>query len=277
MKISVYSLSLRDKTPEQVVELAARYDCRIIEWWCRENGHIDRANLEPSARKIAALMKATGAASCGLSPYFKYAEPKDDLRKVFEAALIIGAPLVRCHSYAYPADAPVKELMRKQRIWLEQNVIPAADEFDVKLVIEQHMNNICCTPDACRELVDGLPPERVGIIYDPGNSLAEGYTSPEYAVSVFGEYLSHVHVKSCRPADEGYIQRGKKYAVQWGKLSEGDLDWDHLVAVLKKANYRGCLSLEALDKRESEQKLKDDIPFLRDILRRLGVENTSSG
>lgn len=266
MKLSVYSLSLRDKTPEQVVELAARYDCRVIEWWCRENGHIDRNNLEESARKMAALIQATGAEACGLSPYFKYVEPRDELRKIFAAARIIGAPLVRSHSFAYPAAAPVKELMWKQRIWLEQSVTPAAEEFDVKLIIEQHMNNICCTPNACRELVDELPPERVGIIYDPGNSLVEGYASPEYAVSVFGEYLSHVHVKSCRPATAGTPPRGKKYPVEFGKLSEGDLDWEHLVAVLKKADYRGCLSLEALDSRESEQKLKDDLPFLKDVL-----------
>jgi|GEM_PF-695101 len=267
MKLSVYSLSLKDKSPVQVVELAEKYGCDAIEWWCRENGHVDRANLEQSAREISALMKKTGAEACALSPYFKYSEPKDELRRIFGAARIIGAGLVRCHSYAYPVDAAVQDLIEKQRKWLEQEVIPAADELEVKLVIEQHMNHICCTPNACRELVDGLPANRVGIIYDPGNSLAEGYTSPEYAVSVFGGYLSHVHVKSCRPTTEGYIQRGRKYPVQWGKLAEGDLDWEQIVAALKKANYRGYLSLEALDSRESEQKLKDDIPFLQNILR----------
>lgn len=272
MKISIYSLSLRDKNPEQVLALAAQYGCRTIEWWCRENGHIDRASLEPSARKIAALMKANSAQACALSPYFNFTESKDELRKIFEAARIIGAALVRSHSYAYPDKAPVRELIQKQKTWLEQNVIPAAREFGVKLVIEQHMNNICCTPNACRELVEGLPPECVGIIYDPGNSLVEGYASPEYAVSVFGEYLSHVHVKACRPVSEGRVPRGKKIAVQFGKLAEGDLDWEHIITVLKQANYRGCLSLELLDERKSEQKLEDDFPFLQEILQRLGAE-----
>lgn len=78
---------------------------------------------------------------------------------------------------------------------------------------------------------------------------------------------SPVHVKACRPAVEGYIQRGRKYPVQWGKLADGDLDWEQIVAALKKANYRGYLSLEALDSRESEQKLKDDIHFLRNVFR----------
>lgn len=274
MKLAVYSLSLKDKSPEQVVALAARHGCRTIEWWCRENGHLDRANLEQSARQISVLMKESGAEACGISPYFNYSEPKEELRRLFQAARVVGARLVRCHSYDYPAESSVRDLLQKQRAWLEKNVIPAADEFDMKLVIEQHMNSICCTPDACRMLADGLPPKRIGIIYDPGNALAEGYTSPEYAVSVLGEYLSHVHVKSCRPVADGYIQHGRKYAVQWGKLADGDLDWELIVSVLGKADYRGYLSLEALDGRESEQKLKDDLPFLQEILQRHGAAPT---
>lgn len=267
MKIAVYSLSLKDKTPEEVIALAAQYGCRAIEWWCRENGHVDRNDLEKSAGRVGALMKSSGLETAGLAPYFKYCETRDEMRRIFAAARAVGARMVRSHSLVYPAESPsIAGLMRAQRKWLEENVIPAAEEFDARIAIEQHMNQVCCTPNACRELVDGFPPERAGIIYDPGNSLVEGFTSPEYAVAVFGEYLCHVHVKSCRPAASGKPYRGRKFPVEFGALSEGDLDWARIVAVLKKAGYGGCLSLEALDSRPSEQKMKDDIPFLHKII-----------
>ncbi len=272
MNIGVYSLSLSDKTPQEIINLAKKYKIEGIEWWCKEKGHVDSRNLETSAKEVAKIMRNSNIQSLGIAPYFKGSETHEEIKVIFNAASILGAKLIRCHSYNFTGDIPVCELRKKQRLWLEDIVIPSAKQFDVKLVIEQHHYSICCTPDACRNLIEGLPSTHIGIIFDPGNSLIEGYTRPEYAIDVLGEYLAHVHVKSCKPVIEGgHIPQGRKYSLQWGKLEDGDLDWEEIIKLLHTVGYDGYLSLEALDQRESEQKIKEDVPYLQNIIRRLSA------
>ncbi len=267
MKISVYSLSASDKKVSEVIDLALKYGCDGIEWWCRENAHIDLNDLKNSANEVIKLMDASGLVCAGIAPYFKYNESADYIAKIFEAANILKTRNVRCHSYIFDGSIPVDELMQKQRKWLEEVVMPEAERFNVRLNIEQHHIHICCTPNACRQLVDGLPEKHFGIIFDPGNSAVEGFTRPEYSISVFGKYLAHVHVKNCKQSQssEGAVS-GRRYKMDFGSLAEGDLDWIGIMKMLKKANYEGFLSLEALDKRPSETKFEQDIVFLKNAL-----------
>ncbi|MCM8829240.1 MAG: sugar phosphate isomerase/epimerase, partial [Candidatus Omnitrophica bacterium] len=226
--------------------------------------------LKQSADHVAKMMDGSGLLCAGIAPYFKFNETKDYISSIFEAATILKTRNVRCHSYGFDGSIPFEELMSKQRKWLEETVLPEAEKFDVRLNIEQHHNNICCTPNACRDLVDGLPERHIGIIFDPGNSAVEGFTRPEYAISVFGKYLAHVHIKNCRQSNssEGAVS-GRKYKMEFGSLEEGDLDWPAIIKALKMAKFDGFLSLEALDKRPSEQKFEQDINFLHRILKQL--------
>lgn len=268
MKISVYSLSASDKKVSEVIGLAKKYGCDGIEWWCRENAHIDLTNLKNSSHEVAEMMENSGLVCAGLAPYFKFNETKEYMAKIFEAANILKTRNVRCHSYHFDGSICFDELMQKQRKWLEEVVLPEAERFDVRMNIEQHHINICCTPNACRQLVDGLPEKHIGIIFDPGNSAVEGFTRPEYSISVFGKYLAHVHVKNCRQGNssEGAVS-GRKYKMEFGSISEGDLDWSAIIKALKNANFSGFLSLEALDKRSSEQKFEEDMLFLKEAVK----------
>lgn len=270
MKISVYSLSASDKKVSEVIELAKKYQCDGIEWWCRENAHIDLTDLINSAKQVSKMMEDSGLLCAGLAPYFKYNETKDYISKIFEAACILKTKNVRCHSYSFDGSIPFDELIQKQRRWFEQVVLPEAERFDVRLNIEQHHNHICCTPNACRALVDGLPEKHFGIIFDPGNSAVEGFTRPEYSISVFGKYLAHVHVKNCKQVSvsEGAVS-GRRYKMEFGSLAEGDLDWPAIIKTLAKTGFDGFLSLEALDKRPSEKKFEEDIPFLHNALKQI--------
>lgn len=267
MKVSVYSLSASDKKPVEVVHLAKRYNCDGIEWWCRESAHIDLLNLMSSAREVSKITSESGLLCAGIAPYFKYNEPREYLSKIFEAARILNTRNVRCHSYPFDGSTPVEDLIKKQRKWLEEVVLPEAEKADVRVNIEQHHNMICCTPNACRDLVDGLPEKNIGIIFDPGNSAVEGFTRPEYSISVFGKYLAHVHVKNCKQTQTtGRAVSGRKYKMEFGSVAEGDLDWKSIIAALQKSGFNGFISLEALDKRPSEKKVEEDIVYLQKIL-----------
>jgi len=268
MKISVYSLSCADKNPAEVIKLAEKYNCDGLEWWCRENGHVDMENLPASAGEVAKIMADSRLVTAGIAPYFKYNETRDAIARIFEVAKTLNTKLIRCHSFSFPGEASVAELMDRQIRWLEKEVLPLTEEFDVQLNIEQHHNMICCTPNACLQMVGKFPPERIGIIYDPGNSLFEGFTKTGYALSVMGKYINHVHVKAARYVQEGgSVPSGRKYPMEFGALEKGDLNWEEIIKELDGIGYKGFLSLEALDGRESETKLREDIPFLQSILK----------
>ena len=270
MKSSVYSLSVFDKKPDEVVYLAKKYQCDGIEWWCTENGHINLSNLISSAKEVSKITSESGLLCAGIAPYFTYNETKEYLAKIFEVAQILHTRNVRCHSYIFDGSVSVEDLITKQRKWLEEIVLPQAEKADVRINIEQHHNMICCTPNACRCLIDGLPERHIGIIFDPGNSAVEGFTRPEYSISVFGKYLAHVHVKNCRQTSQTQdATSGRKYAFEFGALSEGDLDWKDIVAALQKSGFDGFLSLEALDKRSSETKMAEDIVYLQTLLKEI--------
>ncbi len=97
----------------------------------------------------------------------------------------------------------------------------------------------------------------------------EGYTSADYALSVFGKYLSHVHVKNARPVGEGgRVPPGRRFMMKWGTLSKGDLDWEYIIKKLRNLDFGGFLSLEALDGRDSEAKLSEDIVHLQSLLKK---------
>lgn len=265
MKLALYSLSAADCTPSQVVSLARQHGAHGIEWWCRQQGHIDTDNLLPSVKQAAKLTRDAGLEIVGLAPYFRL-DPLDTVNGILEAAAALGAPLVRCHTLGYPGYAPFAELARLFRNWLEQ-VLELCRQHNVRLAIEQHHHQIGCTPNACRTLVEGFPPQSVGVIYDPGNALWEGWTAPQYAIDVLGEYLAHVHAKSSRVLPGGQNRpRGRMAPLHGCGLAEGDIDWKDVITQLHVANYPGFLSLEALDARPSKQKVSEDLPFLQQLL-----------
>ena len=76
-----------------------------------------------------------------------------------------------------------------------------------------------------------------------------------------------MHVKTCRPnpAIQG-LPRGRTVSLEGVALKDGDIDWKDVVKCLRAAGYAGWLSLEALDARPSEQKISNDIPYLRGVL-----------
>jgi len=254
-----------------VIALARKYRCDGIEWWCRENGHIDARDPEKSAEDIGRLMEDAQMEVSGLAPYFKFNESSREIARVFKVAKILKTSRVRCHSYAFTGETPFRELMDRQISWLEKEVLPVTGEFGMQLNIEQHHNMICCTPNACLQMVEKFHPERIGIIYDPGNTLFEGYTRINYTFSVMGRYINHVHVKSARyVAEGGSVPSGRRYPMEFGTLEKGDLDWEEIIKQLNAIGYKGFLSLEALDARDSETKLREDIPFLKGILEKYG-------
>lgn len=90
-------------------------------------------------------------------------------------------------------------------------------------------------------LVHGLDPAAVGVIYDVGNLVVEGFEDPRVGLGVLGPYLAHVHLKNAawRVVDG-------EWESYWAPLDAGIVDIRSFLQLLKSTGYAGWVSLEDL-------------------------------
>jgi len=101
----------------------------------------------------------------------------------------------------------------------------------------------------------------VGVIYDPGNMVYEGYEQWKMGMELLGEYLRHVHVKNSAWGKE----RTGAWRAEAARLEEGIVDWRRVVADLREVGYGGYLSLEDFSGQDTLTKLKRDLAFLKGL------------
>jgi sugar phosphate isomerase/epimerase len=133
----------------------------------------------------------------------------------------------------------------------------------VALLVETSPGTIAPSTAQARALVDGLPPEHVGVLYDPGNMAIEGHVAPTLAVDELGSYLHHVHVKNI-----AWRRLGGTWTWRHAALDAGFLDWGDVLSALRRAGYAGRLSLDHLGGRPSLALLRREVELLRTLLSR---------
>lgn len=169
----------------------------------------------------------------------------------------LGAPHIRVFAPAYRAGARERApdgLARAAQI---------AAAHGVALLVETSPGTIAPSTAQARALVGGLPPEHVGVLYDPGNMAIEGHVDPALAVDELGPYLHHVHVKNI-----AWRRRAGTWSWPHAGLDAGLLDWRDVLSALRRARYTGKLSLDHLGGRPAVALLRREVAFLRTLLSR---------
>jgi len=147
--------------------------------------------------------------------------------------------------------------------------------------IENH-GSITNDPEFLRQLFAGVASPHLGLTLDTANFYWYGHPLNElYEIfERFAPRVFHTHCKSIRyPDDKKNVHRpmGWEYDRYACPIYEGDIDFGKVVAILRKANYRGdlCLENESLGKYPEEQDaqiLKKEIA----LLKRLAVAGTAT-
>jgi sugar phosphate isomerase/epimerase len=124
--------------------------------------------------------------------------------------------------------------------------------------------------------VAGFDPEWVGVIYDPGNMVYEGFEDYTLGLEVLGPYLAHVHIKNAayeRPPGGGV------WTPRWAPLEDGAVDFYQLIVALQAVGYDGWLSIEDFSQaRPSCEAVAHNARFVRDVVERaLGREISPKG
>lgn len=277
MKIGVFTVMLPDLTPEYAArELkAAGYDG--VEWRVT---HVSKerqdppsfwgnnlCTLEPSqeeAVRARALAEQAGLAIPNLGTYIGVG----DLAATEQAmrfAKTAGAPQLRVGVGQLKADASYHDLFTEAKAFLNE-VEVLARHYGVKALVEIHHGTICPSASLAHRLVSHFGPEAIGVIFDPGNMVHEGFENYRLGLELLGPYLAHIHLKNSayeRP------ERGGVWQARWAPLEDGVVNFSKLLDAAKAVGYDSWLVIEDFSSaRGSKEALRHNLAFVQRLLKR---------
>ncbi|WP_123043889.1 sugar phosphate isomerase/epimerase family protein [Cohnella candidum] len=260
MRITVFTVATPDLEPAQLAAAAKRAGLDGIEWryqdvpkpqkdapssfWGNNKCSIPTVWEEKDLEVFREAAARSGIQSAAVVPYLT---PGDmaGTERVLRAARYLGASFIRLGVHVYDRTRPFAELFAQQRRYLKQ-----AEElcraYGIKGIIETHHGTIAPTASAAYRLVEECDPAHIGVLYDPGNMVYEGYENYRMGMEILGPYLAHVHAKNAAweqlPEDpEDGVTR---WRVVWAGLKKGVVDWKQVIDDLRAVGYKGCIGIE---------------------------------
>ncbi|WP_424767119.1 sugar phosphate isomerase/epimerase family protein [Paenibacillus sp. sgz302251] len=296
MKLSVFTVMLPDCTQERTIELLSSNGYDGVEWrftsstpekrgeapsfWGNNLSTVETTSSEEDLMALKRLADGAGLVAPNLAAYIQAGDLMAT-ETAMRAAKLLGAPSIRVGVPGYDRSRHYTELLMDGRSYLHE-VQELSKAYGVKGAIEVHFGNIAPSATLARQLVEGFDPERIGVIYDPGNMVFEGYEQYKLGLEVLGEYLAHVHVKNAiwkrtdaplpkieekSGAEAANAQHGPIWQAAWSPIAEGSVHWPQVIADLRATGYDGWLSFEDFSgSAPSETLLRDNIAYIRSLL-----------
>lgn len=138
-----------------------------------------------------------------------------------------GQPIVPYHVAWKNATSSLRELL------------PVAKQLKVKLGLENVWNWFLADPFAMKLFIDQFRSRQIGVYFDVGNCVINGY--PEHWIEILGRRILAIHVKNFSRQDCGGGLHG------FGDdLLAGDVNWPAVLGAIKKINYGGPITAEMI-------------------------------
>ncbi|MDQ6420287.1 sugar phosphate isomerase/epimerase family protein [Paenibacillus sp. LHD-117] len=288
MKFGVFTVMMPDCTTERTLTLLKEYGYDGVEWRFTRNdpsrsteapsfwgNNLSTVDASASVEELSALRARTDALGLETPNLAAYIQSGDleATERAMKAAKLLGAPSIRVGVPMYDRSRPYGDLFKEARDYLGE-VEEMSRSIGVKGLIEVHHGNIACSATLARRLVDGFDASRIGVIYDPGNMVHEGFEQYRMGLEALGEYLGHVHVKNASWArtaaavpSGGYGDHEKLWQASWCALSEGVVHWPQMLADLKAIGYNSWLSFEDFSgSAPTETLLRENLAYIKSLL-----------
>lgn len=282
MKFSVFTVMMPDCNLEQTVQLLRDNQYDGVEWrfidpdqskssevpsfWGNNFSTVPASSTIEHLEYIGNLSKQFGLTQPNLASYIKCGDLAAT-EQAMKAAQILGAPSIRIGVPSYDGTTSYQQCLADGRAYLDQ-VQQLAQQYKVKGSIETHHGNIACSASAAYRLVEGFDPNYIGIIYDPGNMVHEGYENYQMGLEIIGNYLTHVHVKNATYAlstSDGID--ASTWKVNWSAIDKGAAHWPNVIKALKAIGYDGWMSMEDFSlSQTTESLLQHNISYIKSLL-----------
>jgi len=280
MKYSVFTVCMPELTVEEAIEKLAGWGYDGVEWrvtnqqpsadgkpwfWRGNRCTISLDEVVDRAKDIGERSRAAGIEVAAIASYLS-CEKLKDIERIFEACVRMGAPQARIGVPNYDGSVNYRRLFRKA-LTDYARVEKLARKYGVRANVETHMGNITPSASAAYRFVSNFDPASVGVIYDPGNMVIEGFENHRLGLELLGEYLAQVHVKNTAWAKGKTGPHGLRlWQMAWTELKDGQVNWAEVMKALKAVGYKGWMSLEDFNtRRPTAKRVPDALRLLRKL------------
>jgi sugar phosphate isomerase/epimerase len=250
MQFGVFTVMLPDLSPEDAVAALAATGYQGVEWRVAAipearrheapsfwgNNRCTLAPTPDDARRARRLAQATGLAQLSAATYLSPESTLQEAEAALEFAAEAGIPSLRINTARYQGDYAAA--FARSRDFFCQ-LLPLARTHGVRLLIETHHQLITPSAALAHRFVSHFDPAHVGVIYDPGNMVFEGFESYQLGLELLGDYLSHIHLKNA-----AYRRTEAGWAPYWTRIDQGVADLRALLGALRATAYTGWLVFE---------------------------------
>lgn len=283
MKYSLFTVSVPDMTPEQALSKMREFGYDGVDWrvtdipddpeilkekpsyWRNNYCTIDIETVDKKAEEIKALAGQYGICIHALATYLKSTDSPEKIERCMAAAKAMGCKRIRINAPSYDGKRTYGELFQEAAEGFKQ-VEVLAKKYDIKVAFEMHMRTITPTASAAYRLASQFDPRYIGVIYDTGNVIYEGFEEYKMAFEILGPYLDQVHIKNAK-WEKKDVDGKEKYVPVWAPLMEGHADFERCFQALKEVGYHGFVTFEDFSSEvSSEEKLKTDINYIKGIV-----------
>lgn len=184
-------------------------------YWSRSLGDEDQEKREQALRDLEAMIRITGWLGA------------KTLLTIPGAVEVFFLPERPIYTYDRVIAYAVEGL---------KQVLPLAEQYQVRLGIENVWNKILLSPAEMAQFIDQFDSPWIGAYVDVGNVLPFGY--PEQWLRILGDRVVGVHFKDFRRrvgTVEGFVD-----------LLEGDVDWPEVAVALREIGYTGVVAAELI-------------------------------
>lgn len=231
--------------------------------------------IEPSSHmnreEVIAALKATGllASSVCNSKHWglplSHPDPKvrqegmDAMLVAMEDAKAYGTDAVLLVPGTVSAEVDYDDCWNRSTACIRE-LVPVAEKMQVKICIENVWNNFILSPVEARIYIDQFNSPYVRSYFDCGNILVYGW--PEQWIKTLGNRVGRIHIKEFSRKIAESQGKWKGFGVD---LTEGDVDWNKVLAEARKNYHGGWLTTEQ-GSSGSPEELKDLCSRLEKII-----------
>ena len=211
------------------------------------------------------MSKDAGLVQPNLGSYVG-AQDIDKVERMMEVANIMEAPSLRVGFQNPREEKNFHEIFETAREQMTK-VVELAKKYKVKPLIEIHHGTIVTSASLAERFVSAFSPDEIGVIYDPGNMVYEGFENYKMGMEILGDYLAHIHIKSAAP--QPVILKSPQrlvFQASWGTPRAGAVNFIDLFKAMKSIGYDGWLSIEDFSTgMDEEWIIKDSFDFLNEM------------
>lgn len=289
MKLSVFTVSMPEYDIPSAIKVLREIGYDGVEWRVADNlpekkpaeytferrywdynlCSLDVKHINKTIKNIKKLCDNDGLEICSLTGWFTPWQT-NEIEMIMKAASYIGCRNIRVWAPDFNGEQNYNALF-DSTINQIKVIEKLARIYKVRMNFETHMDNIIPSASAAYRLVSKFDPEFIGVIFDPGNMVTEGFENYSMGLDILGHYLAHVHIKNAVWKLEKVNESGMAiWKNDWAPLDQGCANIEELLKQLNKRNYKGYISVEDFsNEEETYTKLKNANVFLKKMIRKL--------